>query len=266
MRNPFYNDMIPGLKAYECHAGTAICDLCPHMMLFEHSGRMEMTMKVLQEGILADFLNRFMDLILLNVLWFVCSLPVFTLGASTCAMYEVTMRYALHENPAVVRTFFLAFRRCLKKATVIFLIFVGAGLFLVLDLWCAFQWEVQMRFLIVVVILAVCYFYLAVLSHVFPVLMYFDMGVRESIRKAYFLSMSNGVFTVFIMVMNLLPFFLIFLFPYYFGQILFFYFTMGAGGIAFLCSLHLVRLFDFKRAEEADQLEEEQRRLRKAEK
>ena len=49
-------------------------------------------MKVLQEGPLADILNRFMDLILLNVLWFVCSLPVFTAGASTCALYDVTIQ------------------------------------------------------------------------------------------------------------------------------------------------------------------------------
>lgn len=223
-------------------------------------------MKVLQEGVLADFLNRFIDLILLNVLWFVCSLPVLTLGASACALYEVTMRYALHEDPAVVRTFFQAFKRCFKKAMAVFFIFAGAGLFLALDLWCAFQWEVRIRFLIVVVILAVCYFYLAVLSHVFPVLTYFDGGVRESIRKAFVLSMSNGIFTVFIMVINLLPVFLILLFPYYFGQILFFYFILGAGGIALLCSLHLVRLFDPERAEEADRLEEEQSHMRKAEK
>lgn len=73
-------------------------------------------MKVLQEGALADFLNRFMELILLNVLWFICSLPVFTLGASTCAMYEVTLRWSLHESPAIVGTFFRTFRRSFRKA------------------------------------------------------------------------------------------------------------------------------------------------------
>lgn len=216
-------------------------------------------MKILQEGMAADFLNRFMDLLLLSVLWFVCSLPIFTLGASTCAMYGVTMGYALHESPAAVSTFFRIFRKCFKKATAVFAVFAGAGLFLILDLWCAVQWETGIRFLIVVVILAACYFYLAVLSHVFPVLMYFDTGVGESIQKAFLLSMSNGIFTVFVMVMNLLPVFLIFLFPYCFGQILFFYFIGGSGGIAFLCSFHLVRLFDPGRAEKADRLADEQR-------
>ncbi len=218
-------------------------------------------MKVLQEGPLADILNRFMDLILLNVLWFVCSLPVFTAGASTCALYDVTIRYALHESPSVIYTFFQAFRRCFKKGTALFFIFFGAGLFLSADLWCAFQWNTRFRFLMVVVILAAAYFYLAVLTHVFPVLMYFDTGVKESIQKAFFLSMSNGVFTVFIMVLNVLPLLLALMRPVYFGQILFFYFVIGFSVIALLASMHLIRLFDPERVKEAEKLEEEQRKL-----
>lgn len=222
-------------------------------------------MKVLQEGPLANFLSRFIDLILLNVLWFVCSLPVFTLGASTCALYEVTLRYSLHESPAVIRTFFQSFKKNFQKGTALFLIFFGAGLFLAADLWCALQWEIPFRFLVIVVILAVAYFYLAVLTHVFPVLTWFDTGVKESIRKAFLLSMSNGVFTVFIMVLNVLPLLLFLMRPVYVGQILFFYFIIGFGVIAQLCSLHLIRLFDPERAREAEELEEEQQRLQKEE-
>lgn len=223
-------------------------------------------MKILQEGPLANFLNRLIDLILLNIVWFLCSLPVFTLGASTCAVYEVAMRYAFHENPPILRTFFASFRKNFKKATALFLIFLAAGLFLALDLWCALQWNTSAKFLPVVVILSVAYFYLAVISHVFPVLTYFDTGVKESIRKAFFLSMKNGIFTVFIMVMNLLPVFAILLRPNQFGQILFLYFVLGFSAIALLNSLHLVRLFDPERAKASDQLEQQQRQLQNEEK
>ncbi|MDE7319686.1 MAG: hypothetical protein K2N46_08140, partial [Lachnospiraceae bacterium] len=126
------------------------------------------------------------------------------------------------------------------------------------------QWNTRFGFLILVVIFAAAYFYLAVLTHVFPVLMYFDTGVKESIRKAFILSMSNGVFTVFIMVLNILPFLLMLMRPVYFEQILFFYFVIGFSVIALLASMHLIRLFDPGRAKEAEELEEEQRRLRDA--
>lgn len=206
-------------------------------------------MKILQEGTLAIMLNRFMNLLLLNILWFVCSLPVITLGASTCAVYEVTMQYALHEEPPVFKTFFHAFRRNLKKSTALFLIFLAAGLFLLADLWCALRWQTPFRFILILLILSVFYFYLAVLSHIFPVLTYFQTGIKESFKKAFLLSMSNGIFTIFIMVMNMLPVFAVIKFPNHFGEILFFYFIIGFCSIANLNSLHLVRLFDRKRAE-----------------
>lgn len=222
-------------------------------------------MKFLQEGTFANFLNRFIDLILLNLLWFLCSIPIFTIGASTCALYEITMRYALYEEPPIIRTFFQAFRKNFKKATVLFMIFFFMGGFLILDMWCALHWDISIRFLIIVVILAVAYFYFAVLTHVFPLLTYFDTGIKESIIKAFFLSMKNGIFTVFIMVVNLLPLFAILLFPHYFGQILFLYFIIGFAVISLLCSMHLMRLFDPERAKKAEQLEFQQKQLRKDE-
>ena len=208
-------------------------------------------MKILQEGPIADFLNRFMNLLLLNVLWFLCSLPIITLGASTCAVYEVTLQYSFQEDPPIFNTFFHAFRRHLKKATALFFIFAAAGLFLLIDFWCALHWLTPLRTIIIIVILSVSYFYLAILSHVFPVLAYFDTGITESIRKAFILSMSNGIFTIFIMVMDILPVLAIIRFPSHIGEILVFYLVIGFSVIAMLNSMHLARLFDPERIEKA---------------
>lgn len=219
-----------------------------------------------QEGSVVNGLNRFIDLILLNVLWFVCSIPIFTLGATTCAVYDITMKYALHQEPSIASTFFDAFKKNFKKGTALFFVFLAAGGFIGFDLFCAIRWNISIKFVMIVVILAVGYFYLALLSHVFPVLTYFDTGIKETIKKSFFLSMSNGIYTVFIMVLNILPILAIIAFPSFFGQIIFFWFIIGFAVIAFLNSMHLVRLFDPKRVEEADRVEEQQKRLREEEK
>lgn len=219
-----------------------------------------------QEGSVVNGLNRLIDLILLNILWFVCSIPIFTLGATTCAVYDITMKYALHQDPSIVSTFFGSFKNNFKKGTALFFIFLAMGLFIGFDLFCAFWWDISIKFVMIVVILAVGYFYLAVLSHVFPVLTYFDTGIKETIKKSFLLSMSNGIYTVFIMVLNILPILAIIAFPSLFGQIIFFWFIIGFSVIAFLNSMHLVRLFDPKRVEEADRVEEQQKRLREEEK
>ena len=45
------------------------------------------------DGPLGRFLNSVADMVLLNLLWLLCSLPVVTIGASTVALYTVTLRY-----------------------------------------------------------------------------------------------------------------------------------------------------------------------------
>lgn len=61
------------------------------------------------------------NLIILNLLWIVTSLPLVTLGASTTAMYYVTMQYVKKQDDSVFRAYFRAFKENLKQATVLWI-------------------------------------------------------------------------------------------------------------------------------------------------
>lgn len=63
----------------------------------------------------------------LNLIWFVCSLPIFTIGASTAALFTVTLKIARDEDPRPEVTFFRAFRDNFKQATVLWLIMLVLG-------------------------------------------------------------------------------------------------------------------------------------------
>ena len=69
----------------------------------------------------------------LNFLWVVCSLPVFTVGASTFALYSVTLKIVQEREGNLTRQFFKAFRENFRQATVLWLILLGIGLFLTGD-------------------------------------------------------------------------------------------------------------------------------------
>lgn len=68
------------------------------------------------------FVNRALDVIFLNVLWIVCSLPIITLGASTCAAYSVTLKMVDDEEGYVGKMFFKAFKENFKYGTFMWLI------------------------------------------------------------------------------------------------------------------------------------------------
>lgn len=64
---------------------------------------------------------RFFSLIWLNLLWFLTSLPLFTIGASTTALYYVTLRMVRGDEGYLTRDYLRAFLDNFKKSTLWFL-------------------------------------------------------------------------------------------------------------------------------------------------
>ena len=81
------------------------------------------------------FIGKFWDVLIVNILWGICSVPVFTIGASTTAMYYVTLRLARDEDGYTIRSFFKSFKENFKQATIIWLIFLLVGALLGFDLY-----------------------------------------------------------------------------------------------------------------------------------
>ena len=61
------------------------------------------------DGKLFHILSRIADLILLNVLWLLSSLPIITIGASTTALYYVMLKIVKNEDSYIIRSFFHSF-------------------------------------------------------------------------------------------------------------------------------------------------------------
>lgn len=80
------------------------------------------------------FTDKVLHLLWLNFLWLLCSLPLVTMGASTTALYTVTLKYAKNQEGYMTREFFRAFRDNFAQSTVISFLLTGIGLFLGADL------------------------------------------------------------------------------------------------------------------------------------
>ena len=63
----------------------------------------------------------------LNILWLVCSLPIVTIGASTTALFYVTLKMAEDRDDGLTRMFFKAFRENFKPATKLWLILLAVA-------------------------------------------------------------------------------------------------------------------------------------------
>ncbi|MFG6330168.1 MAG: DUF624 domain-containing protein [Lachnospiraceae bacterium] len=71
------------------------------------------------ESPLYKFMNRLLDMIKLNFLWILCSLPVVTMGAATTAAFTITLRMVEEEEGYIARPFFREFKNNLVKGSII---------------------------------------------------------------------------------------------------------------------------------------------------
>ena len=210
-------------------------------------------MKFLQQDtFLTKFLSRLIDLVTVSALWFLCSIPIITIGASTTAMYSVTLHLVFDDTSGIAQTFFSSFRRNFGRATVVFLTFAASGLFLAADLWSAVNWDTPFRMVLIFMILTASWFWMAAFTHAFAGLAWFEGKTFAVIRMTFLMAMRNGVYTMFIIILNALP--IVFLVKNFtsgsFGQFLITYLLVGSGTVAYLSSLHLARLFAPEKMEE----------------
>ncbi len=80
---------------------------------------------------------KIMNLILLSMLWLICSLPIFTIGASTCGLYYAVEKTIKHDLGYSAQMFFRGFKASFKQSTPIWLVMLALCLLFSFD-WTFF--------------------------------------------------------------------------------------------------------------------------------
>ena len=83
---------------------------------------------------LMRFLTKIADLMVLNILFCVTSIPLITIGASWTALYSVTLKMVRDEEGSVSRSYFRSFRQNFRQATLLWRGVLGGLALLGLDI------------------------------------------------------------------------------------------------------------------------------------
>lgn len=139
-------------------------------------------------------LNIFADCLLVSVLWIFTSIPIFTIGASSSALYYTVNKCIRNERSYVWKEYFPAFKNNFKTSTLIWLIFLVLAVFLFLDVLLMRQALQQGS------PLGSLYYFFLVISaaalawafYVFPYIARFEEGtIREILKKTFVYMIVN---------------------------------------------------------------------------
>ena len=149
-------------------------------------------------------ITKFTQIIYAGLLWFICSIPIVTLGAATTALYEVLLKLQKDEEGAIGRAFFRGFRGSLKSATLVWMPILAVELVFGLNLFYyailgGGQYPVQSVLFGILTVLA-----LTAYGYVFPILAKFENTTAGTFRMAFLLALRNPGWTVVIAVLQIL--------------------------------------------------------------
>ena len=151
------------------------------------------------------FMDKIADVFFLGILWFICSLPLITIGASTTAVYQFTLKQVDDEEGNVWPSFWRAFRKNFLPATLLWLILLAVGLFLAADVWLCMNLSLPSAARIpcfgVLICLTILYFITAL--YVFPILSRFNLPVKKILPHAFVTAVGNLHVTVTVVVVYL---------------------------------------------------------------
>ena len=188
------------------------------------------------------FLTGLANLIIVNLLFIITCIPVFTIGASLTALYRITIAILAGDNPAIFRDYFKAFRDNFLKATLLELFYAAVSAFFIFQIvLCNLmlppetaRWVVFCPYFFLFVILANTFYS-------FPILAWFEETFFQILKNSLLLSITNIPVTIMYVVISGGLAYALWQFPSLTMSLLIF---LGISIIAAFYSIFLKRIFE----------------------
>ena len=193
-------------------------------------------------------MSRVADLLILNVIFVICCIPIVTIGPAHTALFYMTMKMVRNEESYIIRGFFHSFKQNLKQGIIINLIMLAAGFLLWLDIRIVgTSLQGTMKSAMTILMLMMAFIYVMVFIYVYPVLAKFFNTIRNTFVNSLLMAIRHLPQTILMMVVSVLPVAILFI-PEPMATIqsilLLLLILMGFSTIAYCNSFFLVKIFD----------------------
>lgn len=196
-----------------------------------------------QDNIVHEFLNNVGDIVIANILFIFCSIPLVTIGPSLTALYHCSLRSVKGNSYGTVKTFFRAFKENFVQSLVIWLGIAAAGFILITNIRFLGTETGQTGHMFMILSEGLIVLLVIFALYVFPVIAAFTGSTAEQIKNAVIFAFMRFPYTILIVIISVFPMYMTYqdykLMPLWACC----WFFFGFGLTAYLNSLMLYRLF-----------------------
>lgn len=154
------------------------------------------------DNIIVRALSKICDMVCLNILWLICSIPIITIGASTAALYTVMLKMVKNEEGYIFRGFFKAFKSNFKQSTIMWIVILLLGIVCWIDYRVAGVMPGMGGSIMRIVFLLLGFILLSVTIYIFPLTARYENTIRNTVRNALILTVGKLPYTLLMVVVT----------------------------------------------------------------
>lgn len=189
-------------------------------------------------------LGRIVDLVLLNFLCLLCCIPIITIGPSIVALYYCMLKISRNQDSSIIKMFFHSFWDNLKQGILLTVIFLIFALFIIVDFYACSTFAFPVLKYIKIILYTIGFLFVVIVSYAFPLLAQFHNSIGNILKNSLLMAILNFRYTILIVLLNVLPFLILYFSPRYFVLILPILSTCGTALTAFINSKFFIKIFD----------------------
>jgi hypothetical protein len=80
------------------------------------------------DSLIMHIIGRFCDIVILNIVFLLTCIPLFTIGAANAALYDVVFRMDTEREGKLLSTYFRSFLENIRQGTLLWLVLLLFGL------------------------------------------------------------------------------------------------------------------------------------------
>lgn len=130
------------------------------------------------------FINRLLDVFFINLLWIICSLPIVTIGASTCAAFSITLKMVDDEEGYIGKTFFKAFKQNFKQGTLMWLI-TAPCVYILYLLWQMVIKSEDINAIVIIGVILLTAIAISINLYSYPLIARYENSLKKIIKNSF---------------------------------------------------------------------------------
>lgn len=152
------------------------------------------------DSLVWKFIGRLIDFVYLTLLWFVTSIPLVTIGASTTTVYYIALKMADDQEEYLTRMYFKNFVRFFRESTVVWLITLAVGAVLAGDFYICVRVKSPVAAMLMAAFVVIAVVYLMTVLYLFPVMARICQSPLGYVKASFYLAVKYFGWTLLCLV------------------------------------------------------------------